>query len=133
MEVFHPSSDLKSDDDSLPADSAFRKWNGLFISACDLLGASTTNGPEIKNMMADAGFVDIHEDIYKLPNAPWPKDKHLKEIGAYHMASVMEGLEALSLILFTTVHKMTVEEIQVFLVDVRKDMRAKSIHTYYNL
>ena len=49
------------------------------------------------------------------------------------MATFMEGLEGLSLFFFTTVHKMTVPEIDVLLANVRKEMKNRGIHTYFNL
>jgi hypothetical protein len=44
-----------------------------------------------------------------------------------------EGLESLSLMLFTRALKWTPEEVQLFLMDVRKDAKDKTIHSYYHL
>ncbi|KAF3942449.1 hypothetical protein ABW19_dt0209344 [Dactylella cylindrospora] len=135
LEILEPSSLVLCDDGSLPEDSALIQWNKLFISAADKAGRSVVEVDSYKDYLIDAGFPPgaIHDEVFKLPNAPWPKDKWLKEAGKYHMATFMEGLEGLSLRLFTIFHEMSPEEIQVLLVDVRKDLRNKAYHTYFNL
>jgi len=133
FEVLDPTSDMSCDDNTLPEDSALKRWNDLFIDAAHKLGRPVCEAPKYKDYLVKAGFVDIHEDVYKLPNSTWPKDKHLKEIGAYHAASFLEALEGLSLRFFTMVHKMSPEDIQALLADVRKDIKNRSLHTYYHL
>ncbi|EGX46144.1 hypothetical protein AOL_s00110g308 [Orbilia oligospora ATCC 24927] len=133
LEIFEPSSFILCDDGSLPEDCILRKWNNLFIEAVEKAGRSLVAAPKHKTWMVEAGFVDIHEDIFKLPNSPWPKDKYLKEVGAYHMASFLEALEGLTLRLFTGVLKLSPEECQLMLVDVRKDLKNRNYHTYYDL
>lgn len=133
FEILEPDSTLRCDDDSLPEDAALRQWNHLFVTAANALGTSVVGAPEHKDRIRDAGFTDITQEVFKLPNSPWPKDPALKEIGGYHMATFMEGLEGLSLFFFTTVHGMTVPEIDVLLAQTRKEMKNKGIHTYFNL
>jgi hypothetical protein len=69
----------------------------------------------------------------KLPVGPWPKDKRLKNVGLFEMVNMDEGLESLSLMLFTRALKWTREEVLMFLMDVRKATKDKSIHSYYHL
>jgi len=47
--------------------------------------------------LKDAGFVNVEERIIKIPIGPWPKDKKLKTVGHYACASLVDGLEGLSL------------------------------------
>ncbi|KAF3932554.1 hypothetical protein ABW20_dc0104155 [Dactylellina cionopaga] len=133
LEILEPDSEIRCDDESLPHDAPLAQWSQLFISAASVAVGSVVEAPKYKDYIKAAGFVDVCEDIFKLPNSPWPKDKMLKEVGGYHMAAFLEGLEGLSLMLFTAVHKMEAEEIQVLLAKVRADLKNKSIHTYFNL
>ncbi|KAF3915124.1 hypothetical protein ABW20_dc0101740 [Dactylellina cionopaga] len=133
IEILDPDCRIRCDDGSLPKDSALRKWAELFVSGADKGGRSVKDAPKYKEHIIDAGFAEVTEEIFKLPNAPWPKDKQLKEAGAYHLATFFEGLEALSMRLFTYFHEMTTEQVQVLLVDVRKEMKDHHIHTYFNL
>jgi hypothetical protein len=43
------------------------------------------------------------------------------------------GLQGLSLAFFTRVLKWSVEDLEVFLVDVRKDMKNIRIHSYWSM
>ncbi|KAK6528493.1 hypothetical protein TWF281_009734 [Arthrobotrys megalospora] len=133
FEILEPDSTIRCDDGSLAEGAALVQWNKLFITAAATLGTSVTDSPNYKEYFRNAGFVDISQEVFKLPNSPWPKDPLLKEVGGYHMATFMEGLEGLSLFFFTTVHKMSVPEINILLANVRKEMKNKAIHTYFNL
>lgn len=83
--------------------------------------------------MEDAGFVDVEEHILKLPCGTWPKDARLKKIGLFEMINITEGLDALSLMLFTRALGMSREETEVFLIEVRNAAKDKNIHSYYQL
>ncbi|KAK6345662.1 hypothetical protein TWF718_007571 [Orbilia javanica] len=133
VELLEPDSTLRCDDGSLPEDSALAQWGKLFTGGARGIGAPFDDTPNFSGYLRDAGFVDIKREIFKLPNSPWAKDPHMKEVGGYQMAAFIEGLEALSLFLFTTVHGMSVPEIDILLAQVRKDMKNKAIHTYFNL
>jgi hypothetical protein len=49
------------------------------------------------------------------------------------MVNMDEGPEGLSLMLFTRALKWTPEQVQLFLMDVRKDVKNPNIHSYYYL
>lgn len=127
----HPK--FYSDDGTLKEDSALAKWGTTFFEASEAFGTSASSPTRLKSMMIDAGFVDVQEHILKLPVGPWPKNKRLKNIGLFEMVNMDEGLEGLTIMLFTRALKWTQEEVQLFLTQVRKDAKDKSIHSYYNL
>ncbi|RJE25347.1 Methyltransferase [Aspergillus sclerotialis] len=92
-----------------------------------------------KRWMIEAGFKNVHEEIYKashlfvtiqVPLNPWPKDRKLKELGRYEQANMMDGLEAYSLALYTRVLGWTPEETRAFLAKVRREIVDRSIHLY---
>jgi len=133
IEIMDPYSVIKTDDGTLPPDCSLVKWNEAFIDAANKAGRSLVEASEYKTYMQKAGFTDIHETILKLPNSPWPRNKHLKEVGAYHMASFLEALEGLTLRFFTHFLNYTVPEIHVMLANVRKDLKNKNYHSFYDL
>ncbi|KAF3905206.1 hypothetical protein ABW21_db0200491 [Orbilia brochopaga] len=133
LEVLDPDSTLRCSDDTLKPTHALLEWDENFIKAADKMGRSVTSAPKYAGWMREAGFVDVDEQITILPNSPWPKDPHLKELGGYHMAAFMEGLEGMSLRLFTHFLAMDVPPIQVLLASTRKDLRDRSLHTYFQL
>jgi hypothetical protein len=120
--------DYYSEDGSLPADCALKKWIALIQQACRLNKRPIDIGPELKPMLEEAGFINVQVEIYKLPHSPWPKNPKLKEIGAFSLVNMLEGLEGLSLALFTRVHGWSNQEVHAFLPEVRKDFHKKEYH-----
>lgn len=68
-----------------------------------------------------------------LPVGPWAKNSKLKTIGRFEMINMDEGLGSLSLMLFTRALKWSVDEVELFLMNVRKDVKDRRIHSYYHL
>ena len=85
-------------------------------------------GPEIAQHMRDAGFINVTERVFYTPIGPWPKNRHLREVGLYWRAVLMEGLEAIALGPLTRGLGWTKEEITVFLANVRKAYLAPETH-----
>lgn len=70
-----------SDDGTLPADSYETKWSTLMCDASGKYGRPVLHYHEYKNLIKEAGFEDVHEEVFKVPSSPWPKDARLKELG----------------------------------------------------
>ncbi|KAL2268072.1 hypothetical protein VTJ83DRAFT_2918 [Remersonia thermophila] len=119
------------DDGTLPADSAILKWNTLALQAADTIGRSIESGKKYKEQMEEAGFVNVVEKVYKWPINPWPKDARYKEIGAYTEINIGSGLYGLSVALFTRVLGWSIEELEVLLAGVRKELSNRHIHAYW--
>ena len=83
--------------------------------------------------MREAGFVDVEEHILKLPVGPWPKDNRLKRVGLFEMVNMDEGVEGLSMMAFTRALNWSPERVHLFLADVRKQAKDRSVHSYYYL
>ena len=79
------------------------------------------------------GFINVVAQKFKVPIGPWPKDKHLKTVGSFNLVQIEDGLEAFTLRLFTTVLGWQLEEVQVLLANVRKDIRDPRIHAQFDL
>ena len=91
----------------------------------DLHGSS-----RFARQMAGAGFINVQETIYKWPLNPWPKGKKDKHLGRWAHANFTEGLQGFSMAFFTRILGWTQQEVEVFLVDVRKDLRDGGKHSY---
>ncbi|KAI9743977.1 MAG: hypothetical protein M1818_002711 [Claussenomyces sp. TS43310] len=86
----------------------------------------------LKKWYLQAGFVDVQERIIRLPINDWPKDPDLKLRGMYWAENLMQGLSGLSLAYFSRVLMWSPEEIQVYLVSVRKAITDRRVHAYQN-
>ncbi|KAI9829801.1 MAG: hypothetical protein M1826_005378 [Phylliscum demangeonii] len=120
------------DDGSLKADSALVQWDRLCIDAAFKNGRHPNPGPELTTWMADAGFTNIHHEIFKLPLGPWAKEKKLKEVGMWNLLQIQQGMEAFTLAPLTRIMGWKVDEVQVLLANARKEMKDPKIHAYYN-
>lgn len=122
-----------SDDGSLLDDSAITQWGRLFFEASEKFGTTATSPRYLKQRMEKVGFINVHEHILKIPVGLWPKDARMKEIGLFEMVNLIEGAGALSLKLFTRGLGWSREEVEVFLVGLRKDAANRSIHSWHTL
>ena len=68
-----------------------------------------------------------------VPIGIWPKDPQMKKIGAFAYTAVYEGLEAFTVKLFQVGLGWEIEQIQVLLALVRKDLKNPKIHALFDL
>jgi len=72
--------------------------------------------------MTAAGFINVQVQIYSVPIGRWPRNRTLKSIGMYWQACISDFLQAASVGLLIKALGWSREEVEVFLVDVRKSM-----------
>ncbi|CAG7559801.1 unnamed protein product [Fusarium equiseti] len=120
-----------SDDNTMSPDTALYKWSNLLLEATEKIGRPFGGTAFYKSQMEDAGFENVSLRVYKWPQNRWPKDKKYKELGSWTLENTSSGLEAISSALFTRVLGWSKSELDVFLTDVRKDIKNTSIHAYW--
>jgi hypothetical protein len=103
----------------------------------------------LETWLIQAGFANVQAVKQILPLGPWPKDPKLvchrdedgsstaadpsqKTIGAYNLTQLYEGMQGFSLRPFTKILGWTPEELEVLLMDVRKDLRNPNIHAMFD-
>lgn len=118
------------DDGTLKPDSALATWFQEFLNAGEEAKRPHSEGCKLKSIYERVGFVDVHERKFKVPLNGWAKDQDLKEIGRLMEMNMQMGLSAFSLAPFNRVYGRTPEEIEVSLVEVRRDVSDPSIHAY---
>ena len=128
-QVKHPL--IVSDDNTLPENNALQQWSAYFLDAAKAYGTALSSTPEMKGRMEETGFVDVQQYILKLPIGPWPKNKQLKRVGAFELVNMVDGVEALTMRLFSKGLGMPLEEIQILLMNIRKEAKNSKIHSYY--
>ncbi|KAL8698147.1 MAG: hypothetical protein Q9224_001985 [Gallowayella concinna] len=124
--------DARTDDNSLPENSALTAWCKLQGDAMRKIGMElVVTGDEIKNQMLEAGFVDVEVKEFKIPIGQWPKDPKVREIGAFQLVAMLEGIGGLTMALWTRFLGWKREDVEDELVKVRKEMQSKSVHSYW--
>jgi hypothetical protein len=128
--------DLFCDDDTLSNATNYpvRDW----IRYAHRSSAHNVNPPrplrfahKIAGWMREAGFVDVHEKIDKVPLNPWSTEPHAKNLGTWHMENWLDGLGGFSYGLFGSRGLgWSQTEIEVFLVGVRRSIQDRNVHSY---
>jgi len=121
------------DDGTMPADHAFCEWTRTQDEAAMTLGRPLRIANKMKKWYEQAGFVDVHEEVLKMPINQWPKDPQLKMLGRFWGQMLLEGLQGFSLAYFTRAFGWTKDEVEVYLVKVRRAIADKNVHAYHKI
>ncbi|KAL1623444.1 hypothetical protein SLS54_004433 [Diplodia seriata] len=124
---------FRSDDGTLKSDSYLNRYFTTIEKGITKMGKVLSTGPLFEGLLKDVGFTNIHVHTYKLPIGTWPKDKKMKEAGTINTLQYLDGMEAFSYRLLTSVLDWTLEEVQVFNAKVAEEIKSNKIHAYYTL
>ncbi|OBS16098.1 hypothetical protein FPOA_13176 [Fusarium poae] len=119
-----------SDDGTADKAENAQSWLKVLLEGSAKFGKSLEGAVNWKNKIEKAGFVDVQEEVRKMPIGAWPKDPKLKEMGRYQAIQQIQAVESYTPRVFSTVLGWTEEEIQVYVAKVRKDLKDPSIHLY---
>ncbi|OLN85494.1 Demethylmenaquinone methyltransferase 4 [Colletotrichum chlorophyti] len=121
----------QSDDGTLKPDAAIIKSCTYVQQACTIFGRPFAKITDLAHTMTEVGFEDVVVTKNKWPMNTWPKDRHYKTLGMWSLENYLQGIEGWTMPAFTKGLNWKPEEVQVFLVDVRKEMKDTSIHAYW--
>jgi hypothetical protein len=133
MESHELFTTLYCDDGTLPDNSPFLEWTRYQDDAAMRLGKPLRIANKLKKWYEQAGFVDVHEEVYKLPVNGWPKDPQFKMLGRFWEDSLLGGLQGFSLALFNRAFGWSQGEIEVYLVNVRRAISDRNVHAYHKM
>ncbi|KAL8780676.1 MAG: hypothetical protein Q9194_000779 [Teloschistes cf. exilis] len=122
-----------SPDGSLKEEHAGKKFNNEFIKASHQANIEPCPGLYLEQWMKDAGFKDVKGEKFVWPVGTWPKDKDLKERGAWNYLQIMEGLEAFTFALFTKQLGYSKAEVEVICAKIRSEMKDPKLHIMFHL
>ena len=71
-------------------------------TACGLSGKDANTTDTMRAKIESAGFVNLHEKVYKLPVGDWAKDPVLKEAGKFNKIQFEQGMEGVSAVLLSS-------------------------------
>src|SRR5205814_609583 len=61
------------------------QWLDLISEAMGKMGLNMRIAPDFKDLLTQAGFVDVVETRFDIPWGTWPKDRREKLIGFWHI------------------------------------------------
>ena len=86
-----------------------------------------------KQQLAHAGFVDIEEEVIRLPLNDQPAEAPGGDLGRWFMVGIQQACQPLSLAPLFRGHGWTPDEIRDLSAKVRSEMYNNTAHTYCTL
>ncbi len=124
----------RCDDYTLSQDSMLVKWYRWLADATHRVSRPIAYEHRTRQMLQQAGFIDIQETVIRVPYNSWPNDPHQKDIGRWYNLGITEGLEALTFAPLTRVYQWDLNaHIKPLLENVRKEICNRKIHAYNNM
>ncbi|KAK1715242.1 methyltransferase [Colletotrichum lupini] len=118
------------DDDTMSPDYALTKMMKLVWEGLGKFGIEADVADVNPKRIDDAGFINLVQDVQKVPVGEWPKREDLKMIGAYCKAVLYDGIHGVTMGPLTRGLGWSAPEVEIFLIDVRKDLLNTGIHSY---
>ena len=72
--------------------SLYQSWD-LVLKGFKMFGGSMNALGKYKERMINAGFEDVHDEVFKWPIGMWLKDKKMKELGLWSRENTLDALE----------------------------------------
>lgn len=132
MEMQEYNCYVDSDDGTAAEAAHLLEWVEQMNEASKKFGKEFRVCAVLKKNMEDAGFVDVREEIYKVPIGPWAKGKKNKELGIYYRAQFVDAVEPFTMALFTRVLGYNSEEAKKVVERVKTDLINPKLHMYVN-
>jgi SAM-dependent methyltransferase len=132
VEIKEIALPFRCEDDTLNG-TALAAWGNAMIEASRKIKKAFNDPYKYRQWMEEAGFDNVEESVSPVPLNSWPEDPKLKEVGRHQAFNLYDGIEGQSLILLIEILGWTWERVQVLLVDIRKEIRDRRIHTYMDL
>lgn len=77
----------------MPADSLLALMHEGFAASAKDTGNTTNTTETLRRMIESAGFVNVHDKLYKVPIGPWARHPIYKQAGSVNMIAFKAGLE----------------------------------------
>ncbi|RYP93141.1 hypothetical protein DL770_000715 [Monosporascus sp. CRB-9-2] len=113
-----------------PENCALKEWGEKIIEAAARIGRHWTNAQYYSEWLQELGCVNIVETREHVGLNPWMKGSRNKQLAVLLGTDMSNGLESMSMALFTRVLGWEPERVYELLERVRKDMVDPKIHAY---
>jgi len=123
----------RCDDGTLPPNSSLINWARFLLDATDRAYRPLAYNVETRAMLERQGFVEIQEQVIKVPLNPWPADPFLKDVGRWYNLGLTQGLEALTLGPLTRMSSWKQADVDRLIADAKREICSKKYHAYCNL
>ncbi|EED11451.1 conserved hypothetical protein [Talaromyces stipitatus ATCC 10500] len=133
LELHEPQSWVVSDDDSMTRCEYTTQFQTKCVEAAKKFCKDINLAHSHKQRLLDTGFVDVQEDIIRLPLGSWPRDRRLKEIGRFWLEHMVAGVEVYTLGFIGKVLGWSEIECRMLIAKCTEELRDRKNHLYVNL
>ncbi|KAI3394087.1 hypothetical protein diail_3211 [Diaporthe ilicicola] len=124
----------RADDNTLTETTpyAFRDFCYYVQMGVANLGLDLHMISRLPQALRDAGYDDVTEARHKLPIGRWARDRKQRQKGIWFLRMILlEGLSAVAKRPLTLGLGWKAEQVEMFLVDVRKSLNDTGVHAYF--
>jgi hypothetical protein len=117
----------------MPANHPVTQYWSLIHEGLAALGVNFSATLLLPDMMRDAGFVNVETRVFHIPIGTWASNTVLKNVGLYWRTILIEGLQPIALGPLTRGLGWSREQVEVFLIEVRKAYMDGWVHSHMPL
>jgi hypothetical protein len=118
------------DDGSVPPGYGYGRFTDLMCDGFAKFNLFPRQMERNAALLRDGGFVGVQEQVFKLPIGTWPRDANMRAVGLYCRTMLVDALQGMAMATLTRGMGWTPQEVELFLVDVRRSLMDSSIHSY---
>ncbi|KAI9648653.1 Secondary metabolism regulator lae1 [Ciborinia camelliae] len=123
----------RTDHGEIPPDSALAIWIQKLFEATHRNFRPLAYNSETRDMLQGQGFVDIEEEVIRIPLNPWPDDPREKDVARWYNLALTQGLEAMTLGPMYRMNNWSKDEVTRLITEVRRDICSRKIRAYNNM
>ncbi|CCU82865.1 unnamed protein product [Blumeria hordei] len=120
-------------DASMPPSYAVIQYWSRIAEALAALGVNFNATLLLEGMLREAGFINVSCQVLHVPIGLWPKNRTLKLVGLYWRTILIDGLQPIALGPLTRGLHWSKEDVESWLVDVKKAYLDSSVHSHMPL
>jgi hypothetical protein len=122
-------------DNSMPPEHLVAQYWSLITAGLAALGINfaVAQGGHLAELLREAGYINVTERVFQVPLGTWPKNKALKNVGLYWRTILLDGIQAIALGPLTRGLHWNREQVELFLIEVRKAYHDNSCLMYMPL
>ncbi|KAI4155806.1 MAG: hypothetical protein LQ340_000758 [Diploschistes diacapsis] len=122
----------QSDNGSLTAEHALRKWSVNYMRALEVL--KDPRAPmQLQTLLREAGMANVETKMIPIPLCPWPRDARERQIGERIKAIVSDTLRSHALFAFTRNLVMPIREFDELISGASKEAVNPDLKAYFPL
>ncbi|KAJ4363773.1 hypothetical protein N0V95_000967 [Ascochyta clinopodiicola] len=133
MESQELYSKVYCDDNTMPATWPLLQWSKDQDEAAMKLGTPLRIANKLKTWYEQAGFLDVKEEVFRVPLNEWAKEDRFKMYGKFMAQNMQGGLYGWTVDYFHRAFGWTEDQIRVECARVHNSLNDRNVHAYFKM